>query len=181
MTEKIAGIKWVNIVLFFSLALNFFIAGYVVSDIQPVRDIRGKKVSYKRPDVRIVDYFPKAEREHYRHSMYEQRDKIMPIQREIFEKQKNILTIITNPTIDEQKLRDAFRKYQATNNGLQNLYHEKVIDMLLAMDVETRNEILQRSKKAHEHRKKKREKWMRHAKERYGQSEGRHSPPPPRN
>lgn len=171
MAENSGKTRWINVVLFFSLALNFFIAGYLVSDTRLFRNMHAKKVFHKRPEIRIVDYFPHEERKKFKRLMFGQREKIKPAQKDIFESQKEIFKIISERQIDESKLRQAFQKYQSTNDQLQTTINDIVVEMVLKMDYQTRLSIIKRGKRAHERRKKMKEPWQGvrgHLKERRG-------------
>ena len=160
MAEQSGKTRWLNVVLFFSLALNFFIAGYLVSDTRVFKDIHIKKIIHKRPEIRIVDYFPRAERKQFRQLMFEQSEKIKPVKRGIFESQKEIFIVISEKDIDEVKLRQAFQKYQSNNDHLQTTINGIMVEMILKMDYQTRLSIIKRGKRAHEHRKKMRQRWQ---------------------
>ncbi len=162
MTEQLKKNKWVNVVLFFSLALNFFIAGYLVSDTKILSPLHKKKMTHKRPEVRIVDYFPKAKKQEFRQLIFEKREKLKPVKRNIFENQREILSILSAREVDEQQLRQVFRKYQENNEQLQSAINEIVIKMLMEMDYDSRRHTLRKGKKAFNHRKKMEEKWREH-------------------
>ncbi len=157
MIEHAGKNRWINVVLFFSLALNFFIAGYLVSDIRVFKGMHVKKIIHKRPEIRIVDYFPRAERKKFRQMMSEQREKIKPVKRGVFESQKEIFIVLSERDIDELKLRQAFQKYQNNNDHLQTTLNNIMVDMIMKMDHQTRLRIIERGKRAHENRKKMRE------------------------
>ncbi|MCK5423790.1 MAG: periplasmic heavy metal sensor [Emcibacter sp.] len=159
MAENSGKTRWINVVLFFSLALNFFIAGYLVSDTKVFKEMHVKKIMHKRPEIRIVDYFPKKERKEFKRRMFEQRKKIIPVQRGVFLSQKDIFKAISEKMVDEEKLRQAFQKHQSTDNLLQTTVNDIVVKMLMEMDYKTRLSIIKRGKKAHIHRKKMRERW----------------------
>lgn len=163
MTEQLKKNKWVNVVLFFSLALNFFIAGYLVSDTKMLSPLHKNKMIHKRPEVRIVDYFPKAKKQEFRQLMMEKREKLKSVKRNIFGNQREILSILSAREVDEQQLRQVFRKYQDNNEQLQTAINEIVIKMLMEMDYESRRHTLRKGKKAFNHRKKMEEKWMEHS------------------
>ncbi len=169
MSENPGKTRWINVVLFFSLALNFFIAGYLVSDTKIFKNIHVKKVYYKRPEIRIVDYFPKNQRKEFRRLMVEKRIKLMPVQRGIFESQKDFFKVISEKQVDETRLRKTFQKYQNSNDQLHTTINDIVVELVLKMDHKTRLSIIKRGKKAHERRKKITERWRsenRHLKER---------------
>ncbi|MBL4801709.1 MAG: periplasmic heavy metal sensor [Emcibacter sp.] len=160
MIVRTGKINLVNVVLFFSLALNFFIAGYLLSDTRMVKNLHDRKILHKRPEVRMVDYFPKKERRKFRHFMHKQHKEIMPFQRDVISKQKEIFQVISEKEIDEVQLRQAFKKYQGSSDLLQTAINDVVIEMVLDMDYETRLEIIHRGKRAHERRKKMRKRWQ---------------------
>ncbi|MBL4612225.1 MAG: periplasmic heavy metal sensor [Emcibacter sp.] len=175
--EKISKIKWLNVVLFFSLALNFFIAGYLMSDTRIFKKLHDKKIYYKRPEIRIVDYFPREEKRNFRHTMYKQHKKFMPVQKDIFENQKDIFKAIAKSKVDETELRQAFTKYQTNNDILQTAINDVVIEMVLEMDHKTRQTIIKRGERAHKKRKVKRERWLN---KRMNDRGGENRPPKPR-
>lgn len=146
-------IRWINVVLFFSLALNFFIAGYLVSDTRVFKGLHVKKNIHKRPNVRIVDYFPHKEKRAFRKLMFNQHEKIMPIQRKIMLSQKEFFKVISEEQVDGEKLKETFKDYQSANDQLQTSINDIVVEMVLMMDQQTRLDIIERGKKAHEHRK----------------------------
>ena len=156
MIETLGKIRWLNVFLFFSLALNFFIAGYLVSDTRVFKSMHSKKIMHKRPEIRMVDYFPRAEKREFRQQIFAHRENIRPIKKVIFKNQKEIFTIISEPQVDEQKLKDAFEKYQLANDQLQTGLNDIVVDMILQMEYKTRLKIIKRGKKAHQRRMKKR-------------------------
>lgn len=160
MVDNVGKIKWINVVLFFSLAVNFFIAGYLVSDSKAFKKTHIKKIIQKRPEIRIVDYFPRKEKKEFRRLMFEQREKLIPVQSGVFHSQKEILEAISEIQVDEAKLRQAFQKHQNTNSSLQTTVNDIVVKMLMEMDYQTRLSIIERGKKAHQHRKIMRERWQ---------------------
>ncbi|PCI47939.1 MAG: hypothetical protein COB49_06550 [Alphaproteobacteria bacterium] len=160
MAENSGKMKWINVVLFLSLALNFFIAGYGLSDIRVFKNMYVKKVFHKRPEIRIVDYFPRAEKRLFRRRIYDQHEKLKPDEIDIFEGQKEIFRVISEKEVNEMDLRQAFRKYQITNDQLQTIFNDIVVTIILEMDHKTRMTIIKRGKKAHLHRQKMREKWQ---------------------
>lgn len=152
MINTLGKIRWLNVILFFSLALNFFIAGYLVSDTKVFNSLHSKRVMHKRPEIRVVDYFPQAEKREFRQRIIAHREKIKPIKKAIFKSQKEIFDIISERKINEQKLRGVFRKYQLANDQLQTDLNDIVVDMILNMDYKTRLKIIKRGKKAHQRR-----------------------------
>ena len=153
MTEKFNKIKWINVILALSVALNFFIAGYFVSDTPLFKSVQKKNVHQKRPAIRLVDYFPQKEKRAFRRSMIDKRETVAPIQREIFSSQKEILEILNQKEMDEEKLRMAFKNYQGKNDLLQTAINEMVIERVLKMDYDSRQRMFKRGQKAHEHRR----------------------------
>lgn len=160
MAENSGKLRWMNVILFFSLALNFFTAGYLVSDLKVIKEIHTKKAVYKRPEIRIVDYFSRQERKKFRKLMYAQRAEIMPVNKDTFKSQKEIFKAISEKQINELRLRQAFRKYQNTNDNLHTAINDIVIKMVLEMDYQARRDIVERGKMAHAQRLKVREKWL---------------------
>lgn len=154
MINSLGKIRWMNVILFFSLALNFFIAGYLVSDTRVFKSMHTKKVMHKRPDIRIVDYFPRAEKAEFRQRIFAHREKIRPIKMAVFENQKEIFAIISELKVDEKKLKEVFRKYQLANDQLQTDLNDIVVDMILNMDYKTRLKIIKRGQKSHQRRMK---------------------------
>lgn len=150
--EKIKKSNWVNIILFFSLALNFFVAGYVVSDAKIFRNMHKMKMHMKRPEIRIVDFFPREQKREFHVMLRRQHEEIKPVQQEIFKKQQAILALIAASEIDEAQLKEAFAQYQQANVHLQNIFNEKLVKYITAMDYDTRQRILERGRKAHEKR-----------------------------
>ncbi len=161
MAEKIKSINWINIFLFFSLALNFFVAGYMVSDNQINKSAKVKQIIHKRPEFRIVDYFPNEERRKFRNLMKENRNILIESNRHILESQRAIFKIIAEPEMDENLLRKSFENYLQSNDQLQTQLNDIVVNMLLEMDYKTRLEIIERGRNAHERRKAIRQKWRR--------------------
>jgi len=152
MTDRIGKIKWGNVVLFFSLALNFFIAGYLVSDSGIFQPMHEGKIIHKRPEIRIVDYFPQQERQKFHRMMRKHHKELMPIQRRIFESQKEFFKVIAEQQVDEEKLRQVFRKYQDASGQLQVVANDMIIKMMLDMDYNTRLAVIRRGEKAHQRR-----------------------------
>ncbi|MCF8474941.1 MAG: periplasmic heavy metal sensor [Emcibacter sp.] len=154
MTETFKQIKWMNVVLFFSLAVNFFVAGYLVSNTTMLKNLHHRAMSPgPRPEIRILDYFPDAEKEKFHHMLSKNRELLRPLKRNIFEQQKVILSILSAENIDEAKLRQAFDDYEKTEKQLQLSMNEIVLTMVLDMDYDTRRQMVERGVKAHEHRK----------------------------
>ncbi|VAV88168.1 hypothetical protein MNBD_ALPHA02-1689 [hydrothermal vent metagenome] len=164
MAEKSKKANWVNVVLFFSLALNFFVVGYLVSDTRMFRNLHDRKIFHKRPDVRIVDFFPRSEKKKFRKFMRQQHEKLMPVQRDLSKSQREIFKAISKREVDEAELRQAFEKYQVSNDRLQNTINEMVIEMVMDMDYDTRRKIIMRGEKAHERWKMMRERWQKNKK-----------------
>jgi uncharacterized membrane protein len=160
MAEKSKKANWVNVILFFSLALNFFVVGYLVSDTRIFRNLHDRKIFHKKPDVRIVDFFPRSEKKKFRKFMLQQHEKLMPVQREVSKSQREIFMAISKKEVDEVELRQAFEKYQSSNDHLQNTINDMVVEMVMEMDYGTRRKIIMRGKKAHERWKIMRERWQ---------------------
>lgn len=164
MTEKFKNTNWINVILFFSLALNFFIAGYMVSDDQVSKTSKPNKTIHKRPDVRIIDYFPYGEKRKFRNLMKQNRDVLSERNRHVLENQKAIFEIISKAEMDEKNLRKSFGSYQKSNGYLQESINDIVVNMLLEMDYKTRLDIIKRGHEAHERHKVIRQEWHRKGK-----------------
>jgi len=160
MGEKSKKANWINVILFFSLALNFFVVGYLVSDTRIFRNLHDRKIFHKKPDVRIVDFFPRSEKKKFRTFMLQQHEKLMPIQRNVSKSQRCIFVAISKRKLDETELRQAFEKYQTSNDSLQVAINDMVIEMIMEMDYDTRRKIIIRGKKAHEKWRKMRKEWQ---------------------
>lgn len=160
MGEKSKKANWINVILFFSLALNFFVVGYLVSDTRIFRNLHDRKIFHKKPDVRIVDFFPRSEKKKFRKFMLQQHEKLMPIQSDVSKSQREIFVAISKREVDEVELRQAFEIYQVSSDRLQNTINEMVIEMVMGMDYDTRRKIIKRGKKAHERWKIMRERWQ---------------------
>ncbi len=152
MMEKVRKINWINVVLFFSLALNFFVAGYLASDMKMLRNLTAKKVMHHRPEIRIVDYFPVEQRRELRRLMYEQREKIKPAKIDVFASQRKILEIIAMKDVDEAQLRQALEDYRSANVQFQDTVNDILVRVIMQMDYPTRQEIYQRGQRSHERR-----------------------------
>lgn len=159
MREFSGTIRWGSIVLFFSLALNFFVAGYLVSDNGIFSNRPDSKIIRKRPEIRIVDYFPRKERQKFHRLMGEQRQKLLPVERRIFASQKEFFKVISAQQVDEGKLRQVIGKYQNSSSQLQTVVNEMVIKIVLEMNYDTRRAIIARGKRAHERREIFRKRW----------------------
>lgn len=151
-------IKWLNVILFFSLALNFVIGGYVAgiyaSDTKILKQLHKYDRKYKRPDISIVDYFPAEEKKKFRKRIYRESEKFVTVKNNIIQSQKEILSVIAARDVDEQKLRQLFLEYQDIKSDLQTTINNVIIEMVMAMDFETRRHILQRGKLALQKREK---------------------------
>lgn len=152
MRERIKKINWINVVLFFSLALNFFVAGYLASDMKMLRNLTVKKSMHHRPEVRIVDYFPAEKRRELRHLMHEQRVIIEPLKMNVFASQRKLLEMIARKEVDEGQLREALREYQNANLQLQDTLSDLLVRVVMQMDYATRQKIYQRGQRSHERR-----------------------------
>jgi len=152
MMDRVRKINWINVVLFFSLALNFFVAGYLASDMKMLRNLTPGKVMHHRPEVRIVDYFPVEQRRELRRLMYEQREKIKPVKRDVFAAQKKILEIIAMQEVDAGQLRQALADYRDANIQFQDTVNDMLVRMVMQMDYPTRQQIYQRGQRSHERR-----------------------------
>lgn len=152
------NIKGLNVILFFSLALNFiiggYVAGYYVSDTKIMKKLHKMEGRYKRPDISIVDYFPQEEKKKFRKRIYRESEKFVTVKKNIYSSQKEILSIIADKEVDEEKLRRFFAKYQGTKSDLQSTINNVIIEMVMKMDFETRRHILLRGEKALERRMK---------------------------
>ncbi|WP_339864432.1 periplasmic heavy metal sensor [Paremcibacter congregatus] len=153
MTDMLKKIRWLNVVLFFSLALNFFVAGYLASDTKVLHRFHKHKSEHKRPELMMVDYFPKTQRREIKAYMALNRDKFKASKRALFKNQKEILNLIGAETLDEAALRRAFQEQQAGYNQFQTELNEVLIRVIMGMDVEARKKTLERGKRAHERRK----------------------------
>ena len=153
MGDMIKNIKWTNVILALSVALNFFIAGYFVANGDMFKSLHKKNTHQKRPEIRLVDYLPLKEKREFRRTMINNRQTIAPVQREIFLTQKKILALLNQETIDETQLRQAFKNYQAKNEDLQSTLNEMVIERILKMNFEARHHMFKRGQKAHDRRK----------------------------
>ncbi len=92
--------------------------------------------------------------------MLQQHEKLMPIQRDITRSQREIFVAISKRKLDEAELREAFEKYQTSNDSLQVAINDMVIEMIMEMDYGTRRKIIMRGKKAQEKWKKMRKQWQ---------------------
>jgi len=159
MTEKRKTINVTNVILFFSLALNFFVAGYFISDRRVSHFMQMERPPHKKTGMRIVDFFPPGQRQKFHGLMRENRDILMPIDRQIFDRQKEIFQTLAEKNINEDRLRQAFITYQDSNNNMQGDINNIVIKMLLDMDYKARISIIRRGQKAHEKQLMMKKKW----------------------
>lgn len=158
MADVLKKIKWINVILFFSLALNFFIAGYVASDSKIFHSDHRDRMSHKRPEIMLVDYFPKEERRKIRRLMAKKSDDLKLSKKTVLKSQKEILALIGAAEVDEAALRNAFRQHQVSNDNFHSMVNDILVQVIMEMDYETRLVVIKRGRKAHDHWKYKKYK-----------------------
>ncbi len=141
--------NWVSLAFLISLAANFFVFGYLIS--QEVSDykrdkIRKTELEFDNQISKLVEPFPRSGRRDFYVTMRSKRDELIPMYRNILAQRAAIMDVIAEEQFDAEKLRAAMQSYNDSYDNIILPSQEEIIRIIGEFSVEERKAIVERFK-----------------------------------
>lgn len=137
--------NWISVVMLLSLALNFFVIGFLYAGHQ-AKEMRMTRLSFDNSISRIVEPFPRSGKHEFYVTMKSKRSELIPIFRDIMAQRAAIMNIIAEDQFNPAKFRTAMDDYHNKYHLLIGESQEVMVKVIGGLSIEERQEIVKRFK-----------------------------------
>lgn len=138
-------INWLSIVMLVSLAVNFFVIGFLFAQ-HKAKEIRMTRLSFDKQISKLVEPFPRKGKHDFYITMRSKRDELIPIYQNIMQQRSTIMTIIAEEQFDPEKLRTAMQDYHEIYHRMVIPSQDVMVKIISDFSLEERQAILERFK-----------------------------------
>lgn len=135
--------NWMSIVMLLSLALNFFVIGFLYAG-HKAKEIRMTRLSFDNSISKLVEPLPRVGKHNFYVTMRSKRTELIPVYRNIMAQRAAIMGIIAEEQLDADKLRTAMQDYHAIYHNMIDPSQEVLINIISNYDLTERQAILER-------------------------------------
>jgi uncharacterized membrane protein len=136
-------INWISVVMLLSLALNFFVIGFLYAG-HKAKEMRMTRLSFDNSISKIVEPFPRSGKREYYVTMKSKRSELIPIYRDIMTQRAAIINIMAEDQFDPVKFRTAMDNYLSKYRLMIGESQEVMIKVASGLSLEERQSILER-------------------------------------
>jgi uncharacterized membrane protein len=136
-------INWISVVMLLSLALNFFVIGFLYAG-HKAKEMRMTRLSFDNSISKIVEPFPRSGKREFYVTMKSKRSELIPIYRDIMTQRAAIINIMAEDQFDPVKFRTAMDNYLSKYRLMIGESQEVMIKVASGLSLEERQSILER-------------------------------------
>jgi uncharacterized membrane protein len=136
-------INWISVVMLLSLALNFFVIGFLYAG-HKAKEMRMTRLSFDNSISKIVEPFPRSGKREFYVTMKSKRSELIPIYRDIMTQRAAIINIMAEDQFDPVKFRTAMDNYLSKYRLMIGESQEVMIKVASGLSFEERQSILER-------------------------------------
>jgi len=136
-------ISWISVVMLLSLALNFFVIGFLYAG-HKAKEMRMTRLSFDNSISKIVEPFPRSGKREFYVTMKSKRSELIPIYRDIMTQRAAIINIMAEDQFDPVKFRTAMDNYLSKYRLMIGESQEVMIKVASGLSFEERQSILER-------------------------------------
>ena len=136
-------INWISVVMLLSLALNFFVIGFLYAG-HKAKEMRMTRLSFDNSISKIVEPFPRSGKREFYVTMKSKRSELIPIYRDIMTQRAAIINIMAEDQFDPVKFRTAMDNYLSKYRLMIGESQEVMTKVASGLSLEERQSILER-------------------------------------
>ncbi|WP_417317319.1 periplasmic heavy metal sensor [Emcibacter sp.] len=157
--KKILSTKWVHILLFLSIIINVFMAGFIVSRATMGPDRLEKRSHGMSSLASLTRYLPREQRREFFHGLWDQRGQFRVIKRELADINRDLIELLKAEEIDRDKLGEMLLREREIHQQMISRFQDSLVEGILKMPPTERKALLEEAQRNFEERQQRRKFW----------------------